>query len=263
MALWIFKKLIMKLKKLTNSTKDFETSAKKASIATNSLGDRLKKAFQYFTFYDALQMGKRALEGMVDVIFDLDNALVDLRKVSDLSGSSLEDFTRQAYSLGLEISKSGSEVIRASTAFSKAGFSDNQLLGLAESALKLTSIGDGLTDASESAETLISVMKGFGKETSEIPKIMDAINNVSNNASVNFSDVTMALQRMSGVMNASNITMEESIGMFTAINEVLRNTEMTSTSLNSISMRLRGLSEDGEAIDGLVPKLQKNVQNYY
>ena len=46
------------IKKLTNSNKDYETSAKKASTATNSLGDRLKKAFQYFTFYDALQMGK-------------------------------------------------------------------------------------------------------------------------------------------------------------------------------------------------------------
>ena len=152
------------IKKLTNSTKDFETASKKASTATNSLGDRLKKAFQYFTFYDALRMGKRAVENMVDVIFDLDEALVELRKVSDLSGKSLENFTRQAYNLGSEISKSGKQVIEASTEFARAGYADEELLSLAESALKLTSIGDGITDVSESANTIIAVLRGFNKK---------------------------------------------------------------------------------------------------
>ena len=73
---------------------------------------------------------------------------------------------------------------------------------------------------------------------------------------MSFDQVALALTRMSGTMNATNVSMEESIGMFTAINEVLRNAEMSSTALNSISMRLRGLEEDGSAIDGLAPKLQ-------
>lgn len=243
--------------KLIPSIKDFESASKKASAATNTLTSRFKRFLTYYSFYDVFQLGKRAVREMVDVIFDLDDALVELRKVSDLSGDSLTSFTKQAYELGIEISKSGSDVIRASTAFAKAGYNDDQLLGLAETALKLTSIGDGLTDTTESAETLISVLRGFSKDTSEVTNIMDAINNVSNNAAVKFSDITMALQRMSGVMSASNITMEESIGMFTAINEVLRNTEMSSTALNSISMRIRGLSESGESIDGLAPKLQR------
>ena len=245
------------IKKLTNSNKDFETSAKKASSATNSLGDRLKKAFQYFTFYDALQMGKRALENMVEVIFDLDQALVELRKVSDLTGKSLEDFTRQAYALGSQISKSGSQIIRASTEFARAGYGEDELLNLAESALVLTSIGDGITDVSESANTIIAVLRGFNKETSETTEILDMINHVSNNASVSFDQVALALTRMSGTMNSSNVKLEESIGMFTAINEILRNAEMSSTALNSISMRMRGLSEEGDAIDGLAPKLNQ------
>ena len=196
-------------KQFTNSIKDITSEAKKSSDATSKLGDRLKKAFQYFTFYDALNLAKRSFREMVDVIFELDDALVEIQKVSNLSGKSLESFTRQSYNLGAEISKSGKQVIEASTQFARAGFDESELLPLAETALKLTSIGDGLTNVSESANTLIAVMRGFGKGTDEVVSIMDAINNVSNNASVNFNDVTMALQRMSGTMNASGIDLQK------------------------------------------------------
>ena len=244
-------------KQFTNSIKDITSEAKKSSDATSKLGDRLKKAFQYFTFYDALQLAKRGFREMVDVIFDLDDALVELQKVSNLSGDSLESFTRKAYALGAEISKSGSSILKASAEFARAGFADEELLNLAEASLKLTSIGDGLTNVTDSATTLIAVMRGYGKDTSEVTSIMDAINNTSNNAAVSFSQLSEALTRMSGTMSASNVEFHQAIGMFTAINEVLQNMEMSSTALNSLSMRMRGLSEDGEAVDGLSAKLGK------
>ncbi len=250
------------IKKTTVSMKDFEVQAKRSSNTTNAFSATFKRFLTYFTFYDVIRLGQRAIKEMVGTIYELDNALVELRKVSDLTGNSLNSFVNDAYRLGSQISKSGKEVIQASTEFAKAGYNDDEILGLAKSALVLTSIGDGIKNVGESASTIISVLKGFGKSTGEVTSILDTINNVSNNSAQSFENITFALQRMSGVMHASNVTLEDSVGMFVAINEVLRNSEMSSTALNTISMRIRGLSEDGEAIDGLVPKLEKMYKSF-
>lgn len=250
------------LKKLTATTKQFEVNAKSASNTTNAFSDTFKRFISYFSIAKVINLTTRAIKEMVGTVFELDSALVELRKVTDFTGDSLNNFINNAYRLGQEISKSGKEVIEASTEFAKAGYSEQDLLPLAKSALVLTSIGDGIKNVEESANTIISVLRGFGKDISEVTNILDVVNNVSNNSAQSFDDITLALQRMSGVMNASNVTMEDSISMFVTINEVLRNAEMSSTALNTISMRIRGLSEDGEAIDGLVPKLQKIYKTF-
>lgn len=250
------------LKKLTATTKQFEVSAKSASNTTNAFSDTFKRFISYFSIAKVINLTTRAIKEMVGTVFELDSALVELRKVTDLTGDSLNSFINDAYRLGQEISKSGKEVVESATQFAKAGYSEQDLLPLAKSALVLTSIGDGIKNVEESANTIISVLRGFGKDISEVTNILDVVNNVSNNSAQSFDDITLALQRMSGVMNASNVTMEDSISMFVTINEALRNAEMSSTALNTISMRIRGLSEDGEAIDGLVPKLQKIYKTF-
>lgn len=246
----------LELRELSSEVTRFGVEAKKASGTTNAFSDTFKRFLAYFTIHDVIRLGQRAIKEMVSTVYELDGALVELRKVTDLTGTSLKSFTTDAYKLGQEISKSGKEVIQASTEFAKAGYSEEDLLPLAKSALILTSIGDGIKDVGESASTIIAVLKGFNKPIEEVGNILDTVNSVSNNSAQSFEDITFALQRMSGVMHASNVTMEDSISMFVAINEVLRNAEMSSTALNTISMRIRGLSEDGEAIDGLAPKLQ-------
>jgi TP901 family phage tail tape measure protein len=247
----------IKNKEFGNSMSEISTQAKKASAATSTWYSRFARVFQFTMFYRGISMVQEGITETINIVSDLDSALVSLQKVTNLSGSSLDDFTQKSYELGSQISKSGKSVIEAATAFAKAGYGEDELLSLSKASLVLTSIGDGITDSSEAATTLIAVMKGFGKGTGDVTTILDEINEVSNNSAVNFDDISSALQRMSGVMSTTGSSLEESIGMFTAINEVLQNAETSSTALNTISMRLRGLEEDGTALseDNLIPKL--------
>ena len=246
----------IKYKKLTNSIGEIDTSAKKASASTATWSSRLARVFQFTMFYRGISMAQEGIREMISTVSDLDKALVDLQKVSTLSGNSLDNFTQQAYSLGAQISKAGSDVIKSATEFAKSDdYTEAELLQLSKSALILTSIGDGLTNTKEAASTIIAVMKGFKKNTEDVAHVLDSVNEISNRTAVDFSNLTFALSRMSGTMNQSGVDMEQSMGLFTAIDEVLKNEEMVSTALNTISMRIRGLEEDGTKIDGLTPKL--------
>ena len=55
------------------------------------------------------------MKDMVANVRELDKAQVELKKVTDLSGKSLEKYTEQAYRMSGAVAKTGTEIIQAST----------------------------------------------------------------------------------------------------------------------------------------------------
>ena len=94
-------------------------------------------------------------------------------------------------------------------------------------------------------------------QDSDVLKIVDAINETSNTAAIDFQNITEGLRRVSGTLGQTGSSLAETIGMLTGGFGQLRDIEMVSSGLIMISQRLRGIGEDGEAIDGLAPKLKK------
>lgn len=66
------------------------------------------------------------------------------------------------------------------------------------------------------------------------------------------------MERTAGTMAQSGTTIDETIGLITAGYAQLRNVEKVSTSLITLSARLRGVDEDGEEIDGLSASLTRS-----
>ena len=52
---------------------------------------------------------------MVQNVFELDAALTEFKKVSNLTGKELERYTDQAYKAGRETARTGTEMIDAAT----------------------------------------------------------------------------------------------------------------------------------------------------
>ena len=52
------------------------------------------------------------------------------------------------------------------------------------------------------------------------------------------------------------------LGLATGGFESLRNAEMVASGLNMITQRLKGMSESGESVEGLIPKIQKAFDKY-
>ena len=253
---------ITKLKELERQFITIQNSARQAGKLGLSFFDGIveqaKKFTQWVSVTSVVMKGIRIGKDMIQDVRELDDSLLELTKVSDLSASGLEKVTEQAYELGEKVARTGKEVIDATTEFKRAGFDMQQSMDMAESAMVMTNVAENITDTADAAGTLISVLKGFNMDASETMTIVDKINQVSNTSPIGFDNIAEGLERTAGTMAQSGNTIDQTIGLITAGYAQLRNVEKVSTGLVTLSARLRGVDEDGEVIDGLSAKLQED-----
>lgn len=121
---------------------------------------------------------KNSISDMVENITGLDSSLVELQKVTDLSGKSLEDFTSRAYDAGNELARTGKDVIDATAIFARSGYEIQDAFDLSKVALMMMNVGDGINSVDEAATSLISVLKGYGMEASQAAEVTDLINEI-------------------------------------------------------------------------------------
>lgn len=221
------------------------------------LKDSLATMLKYQLAYKIISETVNAIKSMVNAVVDLDTKLTEFNKVADLSTSQLKDFSDKAYDAADKIGRTGSDMIEAATEFKRAGYDLDESLSMGDAALVMTNVADGITQTSDAASTLISVLNGFNIDQSKIMEVVDKMNEVSNNSPVGFDNLADGLERVSGTMNQAGNSIDQTIGMITGGFTQLRNMEKVSSGLITISQRLRGVDEDGEAIDGLAPKLQE------
>lgn len=221
------------------------------------LKDSLAIMLKYQLAYKIINETVNAIKSMTNAVVDLDTKLTEFNKVADLSTSQLKDFSDKAYDAADKIGRTGSDMIEAATEFKKAGYDLDESLSMGDAALVMTNVADGITQTSDAASTLISVLNGFNIDQSKIMEVVDKMNEVSNNSPVGFDNLADGLERVSGTMNQAGNSIDQTIGMITGGFTQLRNMEKVSSGLITISQRLRGVDEDGEAIDGLAPKLQE------
>ena len=164
--------------------------------------------------------------------------------------------------MGEVLGRTGKEVINATAEFARAGYNLAESSKLAEQAILLTNVAEGLENTAEAAGYLIAVMKGYNLTAQDSVHIVDLLNEVSNNYAVSTLKLAEGLQRTSGTPSQPGTSVEELAGILTAGYEVLRNMEKVSSGLVTISTRLRGISESGEEIDGLMPKLQETFKEF-
>ena len=233
-----------------------ETNAKQA----NKWQYSWSKAFQSFTtymsvttvFYQIINTTKE----MIQEVTDLDSALVELQKVTDLTGASLKNFTQDAYDAAEAVAKTGTEMVEAATEFAKAGYDENQILKLGELALMYTNIADEEVSAAESAEFMVAQMKAFNVEAEDAIHIIDAVNEVANKYAVSSADIANNLGKSSAVMANAGNSYEQMIGLLTAGTEITRNASKVANGLKTITLRLQGMDDEGEASLELMAQME-------
>lgn len=249
-------------KKFQVLRQEINATGKAGKTFFQTLGDQAKKFSSWMTLTGVISGLWREMRKMVDEVIELDNSLLELSKVSDLSASGLKKVTKEAYELGKEVGKTGTQVIDAVTNFKRAGFDLEKSTSLAKDALILTNVAEGINDASDAATALISIMKGYGDVSPEFSqKILDAINEVSNTQAINFDDLVDGSQRLSAVANQAGASFEQMLGILTGTNEVMQNIEKTASGQITIFTRLQGIQLPDEEDVMPVAKLQKTISD--
>ena len=145
------------------------------------------------------------------------------------------------------------------------GFEDAQ--GLAEVANIYAVVGDEIEGVEGATESLISTMAAFKNEmngmsnTDFAMSIIDKFNEIGNNFAISSGGIGEALERSASSLMAANNTIDESIALITASNQVVQDPTSVGTAWKTISMRIRGakteMSELGLDTEGMVESTAK------
>lgn len=207
-----------KFRKTANGTfESFAKSTRTVSGDTSTLADTLKNATgnvtSFIGAFGAFTSVTEIIKEMVSVVKNMDDALTEYKKVSDLTGQSLDSFVQKATAVGESVARTGTEMVEASTEFKKSGYSDEESLELAKIASLYQNVADEQMSAGQASNFIIAQMKAFNIEAQDSIHIVDAINEVSNNYAVSSADLANNLGNVSSTMAAGKTSYEETLGL--------------------------------------------------
>lgn len=151
-------------------------------------------------------------------------------------------------------------MIDAASNFRKNSFNDEDSATLARVSALYQNVADETISASDSASLLISQMKAFNIEADDATKIIDAINEVSNNFAVSSSDIASALTKTSSAMSILGNDFNQSIGLVAAGTEIMTGQAgKVAKGLRSIGNEFANAAQDGNAIEYAVGGVTKQL----
>ena len=167
--------------KINSGFKQNENSMRTLHKLGASLKDQLSQAATSFTQWVSVSSAIMALVYQIKKIpqevIAIDNAMVELRKVSDASNNELKNYFNEAAESAKDLGAAVSDVISATADWSRLGYSLEDSKKLAEVAILYKNVGDGI-DVDTANESLVSTLRGFQLSAEDAMNIVDQFNEV-------------------------------------------------------------------------------------
>ena len=213
-------KLYTVQKKVNKEGKLLTTSVTQSSKVMKSWGGEMLgvigKVAKFGLATAAIGAVTTAFYSGIQAVKEYDSALTEFKKVSDLSGSSLDAYAEKLGKAGTAYGRTRTEMVQAATEAKKGGYTDSESAQLAEVAVLYQNIADSEMTAGDSMTFIISQMKAFNIPASEATSIIDKVNEVSNRMAVSSTDVGLALTKTSSAMSTLGNDANETIGLVAA-----------------------------------------------
>jgi TP901 family phage tail tape measure protein len=161
----------------------------------------------------------------------IDSAMTELKKVTNETDASYNRFLKSAASRAKELGTTIDGLVSSTADFARLGYGFEDSQKLAEVANIYAVVGDEIEGVEDATQSLVSTMAAFKGEMNGMDDgdfamgIVDKMNEVSNNFAISSGGIGQALQRSASSMAAANNTLDETIAMITAANEVAQNPE--------------------------------------
>ena len=114
----------------------------------------------------------------INYVKEIDLAMTELKKVTDESEASYNNFLQTASKTAGTIGSTVSDFTDATANFARLGYSMDESAEMAKTAIVYKNVADGLDTVEESTNSIISTMKAFGIESSDTMGIIDRFNEV-------------------------------------------------------------------------------------
>ena len=256
--------LITTVTKYNSATGQTTTETTKMVNANKKLGqsftDVIGKVAKFYLATLPIQAMQKAIIEAVQTIKDFDNAMTDFKKVSDLNGESLNDYTDKLAKLGETVARTRTEMVQNATIFKQGGYSDEDSAELARIASLYQNVADSEVSAGDAGQFVISQMKAFHLTASQAESIVDKLNETSNNFAVSNTDLAQGLSKSASALSALGNTQDQTIGLITAGTEIMVGQASTvSRGLQTIGININKVAQTSKQLEIAVGGATKQI----
>lgn len=244
---------------------ELKKAVQDAGLETDTLAMKFKKLFEtniksQFAS-QVINMVQQGLRQIYQNVVNIDSAMTELKKVTNETDNTYDAFLDDAGTRAKNLGASISDIVTASADFARLGYNLKDSKELADAAVLYQHVGDGISSVNDASESIISTMKAFGVEAKDVTSIVDKFNEVGNNYAISSAGVGSALQRSASALHTAGNTLDQSIGMIVAANDVAQDPESVGNALKVLSLRIRGAKTDleqmGESTDDVAVSTSK------
>lgn len=243
----------------------FEETGTKGESFLQKISDKAKWLAAFYVVNELRQ----AFVETIDIIKSTEDAVVSLQRVLDDDTISQSQITDELYNIAVEYGRTFDEVSEVSQQFVQAGYNWTDAVETTRGTMLALNTAE--LDVTQSTEGLIAIMAQWNLEAEDYADVIDKINITADDFAVTSEKIVAALQRSSSSAKNANISLEETIGIITALAEATgRSGENIGTALNSLivytskSSALETFAEVGsDAMKKVVSDYQRGAVSIY
>lgn len=245
--------MVSSQKELTNlnaKIRLFEQELINAGKHTQSFWDNFKanavKMGTWMILGGVISGVMRGVTGLYDAVVELDTAMVELKKVTNETDEAYDNFLTSAADKAIKIGTTYADFVSSTADFARLGYELEDAQGLAEVANIYAVVGDEVDGVEAATSSIISTMKAFNIEAEDAMLIVDKFNEVGNNFAISSGGIGEAMARSASAMASANNTIDESIALIVAANNVIQDPDVVGNMWKTVSMRIRGAKTELE-----------------
>lgn len=243
--------------------------AKAANEYGESLPQKIAKRWEsllgylgsFASFYRLIEYGRQA----VTIIHEFDDALTEMRKVSEESTNTLKMFQNESFGIANSVGSTALVIQKSTADWMRLGESLIQAKESAKDASILLNVSE-FSSIDDATTSLVAMSQAY----SELNKmdIIDKLNNIGNNFSISTDQLAVGLQNAAAVLKTQGNDIDESIALITAANSIVQDASKASAGMRTISLRIAGtetakkeLEEFGESVDDYIVQTKSKTRD--
>ena len=203
---------------LSNMQTNLSNSKSFLEKMTDNFIQSFKQIGGYLMSTFSFQGIERVFTNLVSRTSELDSKMVDLQIASGYSRDEIKRMMQDFNKLGKEIGKTTTEIAEAANDWLRAGYDGATASQLTEASMNLATLG--MINSSDATSYLISVLKGWKLEASEINGVVDKLVKTDMAAAISAGDLAEAMSRANNSAQMAGSSLDRYIGYLTTMTDV-------------------------------------------
>lgn len=238
----------LSMEKFTKAVKNNQVEIQKTDTLLEKTATTLGKTFVWSMANRSVDTFTNSVSSAIRFIYDLDESLNNVRVVTNMSASEMDDFAKKANDVAQALGQTTVAYTEGALLYLQQGKSMEEAAALTEATLIASNITGEST--AQTAELLTAAMNGYNLAATEAMNITDKFAAVGAATGADFYELATGMSRVASMASTVGIGFDSLNAQIATISSVTREApESIGTALKTIYARMSQMKMEGSVTD--------------